>query len=152
MSIVLTMVSVATLLTVTTAETISSLINKCEKGILSDPISTRFNNRDLLLKTIIEHGIEAECDENGVITANCQEGMLVYRPDGLNSAYTVRVNESIDVNLLANELNDIDIEYDANVQSYTYEHLIENLPDNMSIEEERVMDDDSILLTIAVNE
>ena len=68
MSIVLTLVSVAALLTVTTAETINTLIDKCEKGKLSEPIPTRFNNKDLLLKTITEHGIEASCNENGVIT------------------------------------------------------------------------------------
>lgn len=151
MSIVLTLVSVAALLTVTTAETINTLIDKCEKGKLSEPIPTRFNNKDLLLKTITEHGIEASCNENGVITANCTEGLLVYRPDGEDGAYTVRVNEAFDVDILAEELNSIDIEYDANVQSYTYEHVIENLPDNMSIEDEQVLEDDSILITIAVN-
>ena len=150
MSIVLTLVSVAALLTVTTAETINSLIEKCENGNLSEPIPTRFINRDLLLKTITEHGIDASCDDEGVITANCTEGVLVYVPDGEDGAYTVRVNDSFDVDLLASELNDIDVEYDANVQSYTYEHVIENLPDNMSVEDEQVLEDNSILLTIAV--
>ena len=51
---------------------------------------------------------------------------------------------------ISSELNDIDVEYDANVQSYTYEHVIENLPDNMSVEDEQVLEDNSILLTIAV--
>ncbi len=152
MSIVLTLVSVTVLLTVTTAETVNTLLDKCQKGQLSDPIPTRFKSGELLLKTITEHGIDASCDEAGIITANCAEGSLIYRPDGLNGAYTVRASEALDVESLVSEFNEIDIEYDANVQSYTYEHLIENLPDNMIVEDEQVMEDDSILLTITVNE
>lgn len=150
MSIVLTLVSVAALLTVTTAETINALIDRCDNGRLSEPIPTRFNSGDLLMKTITEHGINASYSEDGTITAYCTEGVLVYRPDGVDGSYTVRVHDAFDVDLLASELNKIDIEYDANVQSYTYDHIIENLPDNMSVEEEKVLDDDSILITLAV--
>lgn len=45
----------------------------------------------------------------------------------------------------------IESEYNANVQSYEYTRIIENLPSNMSIESEEVLEDDSILITLNVN-
>ena len=50
------------------------------------------------------------------------------------------------------QLNAIDEEYKKNVQSYTYNKVVEKLKQtNMNIESEEVMEDDSLVLTININ-
>lgn len=150
MSLVLTLVSMACLLTVTTSETVLSILDKVENKRIADPIPTRYRDTDILLQTLTEHGANVRCSEDGTIVAECFQGKLIYTPDGENGSYTVRVDDTTDINELCEDFKCLDSEYDANVQSYTYNHVIENLPDNMKIEEEQVLEDNSILITIGV--
>ncbi len=52
---------------------------------------------------------------------------------------------------MKNELEELNEEYGLNVQSYTYEHVKDNLEEGMSIESEEVLEDNTIVLTINVN-
>ncbi len=52
---------------------------------------------------------------------------------------------------MQNELEELNEEYGLNVQTYTYEHVKENLEEGMPIESEEVLEDNSILLTINLN-
>ena len=62
------------------------------------------------------------------------------------------ISQVSDVDRLVEDFKELEEEYDLNVQTFTYNRVVENLPENMLIESEQVMEDDSILLTINVND
>ena len=58
--------------------------------------------------------------------------------------------KTLDEDVLCN-VEMIEKEYQSNVQTYTYERVLNNLPENMSIDNETVLEDDSILITLTVD-
>lgn len=45
----------------------------------------------------------------------------------------------------------IEHEYGSNIQSYTYNRIKSRLPDDMHLQSEEVLDDDSILITLTID-
>ena len=113
-------------------------------------IETRFNDADMLMKTLQEHGIPTVEQPDGSIVAELPEGRIVYVRASADEPFVMEVSHVGDIQCLINELGCIENEYNGNVQTYTYERVISRLPKNMVVESEEVMDDNSILLTLTV--
>lgn len=134
-------------------EGISHIVDSCQRvsGRCSDKIETRFNSEDLLKKTLSEHGAKFQSDSSDRITADFSTGKILYERKDSMSPYTMQVFDVEDVDCLIDSINAIDEEYGCNAQSYTYHKMMQNLPENMQLESDEVLDDGSILITLTVD-
>lgn len=153
MSLSMILVPMAVSLCVTSAETVLAIKEKCERtsrGKVED-IQTRFADDVLLCETLTQHGVKIIIHNENYIEAVFQMGKIVYHRDSVDQNYRMRIVDVLNVDNLVCNLESLEKEYDSNVQSYTYNRVINNIPDNMTIEGEEVLEDDSILITIAVD-
>ena len=64
--------------------------------------------------------------------------------------FVMEISNISDVQCLIDEIDEIEHEYNGNVQQYTYERVVNNLPKGMAVSNEEVLEDDSILITLNV--
>lgn len=130
---------------------IENLVEKNEKNFHEESFPTNFVDEKLLIKTLRDYGINTQVAENGMIQCNVENTTLIfYKENGIN--YEVKIRGNSQIRGVYEQLNSIDEEYKKNVQSYTYNKIIEKLKQtNMEIQSEEVMEDDSLLLTININ-
>lgn len=138
----------------TAAESIEEMRNKVSSVSQDEDvasIATRFNDAGLLKKTLEEHGINVMVESENRIVAEFSEGLICYERASANEPFMLTVSDIGDTQCLIDELTAIETEYGCNVQSYTYDRVMQNLPENMQVENEEVMEDDSIVITLSVN-
>lgn len=150
MSMTMTLVPLVIALgsTVSTA----SLAALCkEKGKSVSGISTVFTDRELLIKTLREHGLctlEKGTDHIVVMTA---EGEIHYERTAEGEQYVLRARGVNDMERLSAEIKEFEDEYGRNVQAYTYNKIMEALDEHgLSLQTEEVLEDDSIVLTLTL--
>lgn len=142
---------------------ITELENRAEKKVVftkTNPIVTKSNieifptnivDKNLLVKTIRDYGINYKEISNGDIQCNIGNCLLTFRKE-CDSNYEVEVEGTDSLKNAYLHLKLIDEEYKHNVQEYTYTKVVEKLEDkNMYIEKEEVLDDNSIVLTINIS-
>jgi len=156
MSISIVLIPLAVALSITAkaaVETQREQKNKAKGQPLKQiaPMETIFNDLSLLEQTLREHGFAvAVMSENQLI---CQAGQarLDYSRYTAGEPFWVSVSGVNNVDNFISEMDCFEREYKQNVQSYTYNKLMENLNEsNMSVAEEAVLEDNSILLTIDI--
>ena len=113
-------------------------------------LPTRFNDTDLLLKTLHEHGLPAMMQADGSIATQLGQGSITYARASADGPFIMEVSEVGDIQCLIDELDCIENEYNGNVQTYTYERIMSHMPPDMTVESEEVMDDNSIVITLNV--
>jgi len=114
-------------------------------------IPTQFSDISLLEKTLREHGMSVELHSENELSCTTGAGGLTYRRNMAGEAFAVTVHGVSSLEELLGELECLQKEYGQNVQSYTYERLIQNLREsNMTLQSETVLEDNSILLTIDI--
>ncbi len=112
--------------------------------------NTNYTDKGMLLNTLIEHGA-AELEETGNEVSCKLFGMeMVYhKKDG--GAYVLDITQVSDKGECEDVLNDLNEEYGLNIQEMTYNKIKERLEsENLRLESEAVMDDNSIVLTIDI--
>ncbi|MBU5299147.1 hypothetical protein KQI45_03510 [Clostridium sporogenes] len=131
----------------TTVEEILGL-PKVEKEIFP----TNFKDKELLLKTLKECGAcpkELSEEEIQCNTKECQ--LIFHKEDG--GSYNVEIEDISSLKNVHHHLSIIDEEYKHNVQEYTYKKVVEKLNEtDMYIDNEEVLEDNSILLTVNIGE
>ena len=113
--------------------------------------TTNYTDKGTLLNTLTEHGAE-EIQESGDEVSCKLFGMemIYYKKDGSNG-YTLDVTQVSDKAECEDLINDLNDEYGLNIQEMTYNKIKERLEqENMRLESETVMEDNSIVLTIDV--
>ena len=113
--------------------------------------TTNYTDKGTLLNTLLEHGAE-EIQENGEEVSCKLFGMemIYYKKDGSNG-YTLDVTQVSDKAECEDLINDLNDEYGLNIQEMTYNKIKERLEqENMRLESETVLEDNSIVLTIDV--
>ena len=98
-----------------------------------------------------EHGIPVEVTADGRIFTPLGDGRIVYSRPSADSPFVMEISEIGDIQCLIDELIALEEEYNGNVQSYTYDRVVNQLPEGMSIESEEVTDDNTIVLTLTVD-
>lgn len=110
---------------------------------------TPFMDKDLLIKTLEEHGAtNIEVNESGKISCQVESFSLDFDKYENDKPYSLKIScfETDDAN---EKVDDLNSEYALNVQEEAYLNIIDKLKENnMNIEEEEVMDDNTIVLTI----
>ncbi len=110
---------------------------------------TSFNDANLLLQTLQEHGLQVTVEGDCFVT-QFDDARIVYRRLSEDGPFVMDIGEVGDAQCLIDELDSIEKEYNGNVQTYTYQRLMNNLPNGMVVESEQMMEDNSILLTLTV--
>ena len=119
-----------------------------EANFLEESLETPFNDKNILIKTLEEHGIQNVIDNYGTIKGELDKYSLLFEKENEQSPYKLKISYLKGTNF-DNMLNDLHAEYSLNVQEESYLNLIEKLKENnMQIEEEEVLDDNTIVLTI----
>ena len=107
---------------------------------------TIFTDENLLIKTLSEHGIEDIVNQDGKLYGTAGDIKLEFEKgkDGIyDMLITHKENEDMSI---VDELSD---EYKLNVQEQSYMNIKQNLEkQNLSIESEEVMEDNSIMITV----
>jgi hypothetical protein len=112
---------------------------------------TNFVDEEILLDTLRDYGVQTNKNQNGEIQCKVENSILSFYKENSNN-YVVKVKGDSSLKYVYDQLNVIDEEYKRNVQSYTYNKVVEKLQrSNMNIESEEVMEDNSLVLTINVN-
>ncbi len=110
--------------------------------------STAFMDRDLLIKTIEEHGFTDISEENGKISAVLDNVNIEFYRNESSQPYTMNIlcPKLCETSQLTTDIND---EYTLNVQEETYIKIKERLEKkSLKIDEEEILEDDSIMITV----
>ena len=117
------------------------------------PIETRFSDSVLLEKTLNDHGFSVIKKDNGSLQVTTAVGSLEFFYSEDSGSYWAHAYDLVDEEQLAAEMGEVNDEYMLNVQKNNYLMLKEQVEksDNMSLEDEEILEDDTILLTINLN-
>ena len=109
---------------------------------------TPFMDKEILLKTIEEHGIYDIKEEDGKVSGKIDTFNLLFEKPEQDKPYNLKITCNKKDNT-DEKVNDISSEYGMNVQEAAYLSIVEKLKENnMEIEEEVVEDDNTIVLTV----
>ena len=113
-------------------------------------MDTCFVDCDLLVKTLTDLDCHVEkISENQVnVATDC--GVLKYIRSDESQAFRMQIDEISDPSGLLENIRSFEQDYGRNVQAYIYDHIVNNLTDDMSIADESVLEDNSLLLTINI--
>ena len=113
-------------------------------------VDTVFVDGELLVETLKAHG---SCVSNiqvvseNEILVDTEVGQLRYIRSSVTENFKLEFGLITDQQKFIDQLKSFEKEYGKNVQDYTYNHIKENLTEDMKIESEEVLDDDSLMLT-----
>lgn len=151
MSVVLSLTSMAIIACASLTSAAAVAIAQTQMGKVNKEqgFETVFNDSALLLKTIQEHGCCVEQRDENELAVQTACGTLRYFRADASEPFSLYLSEVQQPEALLEEIRQFETEYGRNVQSYTYHHIKDNLPDNMTIVSEEVPDD-ALLLTISL--
>jgi hypothetical protein len=112
---------------------------------------TNYTDKGVLINTLTEHGAQ-EISETGDEVSCKLFGMemIYYKKDG-SAGYTLDITHITNKAECEDLMNDLNEEYGLNIQEITYNKIKERLAqENLRLECEDVLDDESIVLTIEV--
>ena len=141
---------VSDILNLSAAEHCSEDVRITEKHFIEKTFETPFMDRDILMKTLEEHGVKDIAEWENGITGSVDNYKLTFEKYEADKPYNVRIscleNESAE-----EKVGDLSSEYAMNVQEDAYLHIIDKLKENnMQVETEEVMDDNTIVLTVNI--
>lgn len=123
-----------------------------EQTLINKSFETSFMDKDVLIKTLDEHGISNIEENNGIIKGKFEKYNLIFEKPSEEKPYNLVISCVKEFN--AQEMvEDLNNEYTLNVQEESYLSIIEKLKENnMEIEEEEVLEDNTIVLTVNVEQ
>lgn len=121
------------------------------KHFMEKSFETVFMDKDVLMKTLEEHGVRNIKDEYGKISGQVDSYTLSFEKTSDNKPYFLTVT-CLNSDNAEEKLNDLSNEYALNVQEEAYLSIIDKLKDNnMEVEDEEVLDDNTIVLTVNID-
>ena len=123
-----------------------------EANFLEKTFQTPFMDKKILIKTLEEHGISVAEEDYGKITGRIAAYTLTFTRNSESEPYNVVISH-LEQDSADEKINDLNAEYALNVQEESYLSIIEKLKENnMELESEEVLEDDTIVLTINLEE
>ena len=121
-----------------------------EANFMEKSLETPFMDKQLLIKTLEEHGVKNITDDFGKIKGEVDSYSFTFEKMSEDKPYHVTISY-LEGNRPEEKLNDLNSEYALNVQEEAYLNIVEKLKDsNMEIEEEEVLEDNTIVLTVNI--
>ena len=153
MSVCMFLLPLSIALLTTTIEGAGAIVDAVEKSKTgnSSTIETRFNNAELLRKTLMEYGARVSAKSDNSIVADFENATILYERADTSKPYGMRIVNMTEQDSVICTVQEIEVEYNSNVQSYTYNKVKNDISKGMSIESEEVLEDNSILITLNVN-
>ena len=119
-----------------------------ESNFMDKTFETPFVDKNILLKTLEEHGFINIQEIEGKITAEFQNYSVRFEKESEEKPYNLLIKHAIEDDVYG-KFNDLNEEYSMNVQEESYISIIEKLKNNnMELESEEVLDDNTIVLTV----
>lgn len=163
MSLTLTLASAvifaaASIGSMTTLTVLAEQSEKTEKKDGAEPVKlqsvdTIFVDAEMLIETLKAHGgcvsnVEILSENEVLVDTECGK-LRYYRATAVEN-FKLEFGMITDQKKFIEQLRSFEEEYGRNVQTYTYNHIKENLTDDMKIESEEVLEDDSLMITIDI--
>lgn len=122
-----------------------------EQSTIVYTYTTNYTDKEMLLNTLTEHGASEIFQDNGEISCKLFGMEMIYHRQNSSDAYTLDITQVSDKGECQDMINDLNEEYGLNIQEMTYNKIKERLDkENMRLESESVLEDNSIVLTIEV--
>ena len=119
-----------------------------ENHFIEKEFETPFTDKDILIKTLEEHGCFNIKAENNSISCQTGNYSLSFYKYGEQEPYKLKIS-CLETESSEEKVDDINSEYALNVQEDAYLQIINKLKENnMEIENEEVQEDNTIVLTI----
>ncbi len=119
------------------------------KHIRSKAVKTNYTNKDILIKTLAEHGANALQSDDYNIYCELSGMQFMFSRNNTKSAYNLEIDKIVSEEICNNLLKDLADEYGLNIQDVVYKRIMERIQtQNMRIENEEVSEDNTIVLTI----
>ena len=151
MSVVISLVPLAIAIGVSLTGTSVGLLtmNRVKKNENLPPVETAFMDASVLQKTLSEHGLHVNRLSENEFTIETESGMLHYFRSSEDAPFQLEVKGVRDMEQLLDSLDSLENEYGRNVQAFTYDKVMCSLAEHgMAVEEEEVLPDDSIVITL----
>lgn len=112
---------------------------------------TNYTDKAVLINTLTEHGAEEIEENDGEISCMLFGMEMIYYKKSSENSFTLDITKVSDKAECQDVIKDLNEEYALNIQEITYNKIKERLDkENMRLESETVLDDNSIVLTIDV--
>ena len=122
--------------------------NKTE---LTYTYKTNYTDKGVLLNTLTEHGAKKISETDDKISCELFGMQMSYTKDADNQAYNLVIERVTDKSECEGLISDLNDEYGLNIQEITYKKILDRIEsENLHLEKEEVLEDNSILLTIEV--
>lgn len=116
-----------------------------------EPVQTTCLDRDLLVKTLTEHGLQVEEISENRICVHTEGGEVIYSRSSSEEAFMVEAHDIRHLQETIDALHEFETEYGKNVQAFTYAKIKGALEEHgLTLQNEEVLEDDSIMLTLQV--
>lgn len=125
-------------------------LTKEDIDLLSKEYETPFMNNELLERTLSEYGFKIEKSSELLVVATIERLFFTFARSDVNSPFLLKIEFPDDcMEMQAEVAASLYEEYGGNTQEETYIRIKEKIDEsNMYIEDEEILDDDSIVLTI----
>ncbi len=122
-----------------------------DKTKLTYTYNTNYTDKGVLLNTLTEHGAKNIFEEGENISCELFGMIMKYVKNTDNNSYNLVIEQVSDKSQCEELLTEINEEYGLNIQEMTYKKILEHIElENMHLESEEVLEDNSIVLTIEV--
>ena len=122
-----------------------------EKHFIEKTFETPFMDKSILLKTLEEHGVKNITEWDNGLSGEVDNYRLTFEKEAEDKPYNVKI-QCLEHDNAEEKVGDLNSEYAMNVQEDAYLHILDKLKENnMQIEQEEVMDDNTIVLTVNID-
>ena len=122
-----------------------------EKHFIEKTFETPFTDETILTKTLEEHGVTNIVKWENGLAGNVDNYKLTFEKIASDKPYSLKIT-CLESDNAEEKVSDLSGEYALNVQEDAYLHIIDKLKENnMQIEEEEVMEDNTIVLTVNID-
>ena len=122
-----------------------------DKHFIEKTFETPFMDKSILMKTLKEHGVKNIAEWESGLSGEVDNYKLIFEKTSEDKPYNVRIS-CLEKDNAEEKVGDLSNEYAMNVQEDAYLHILDKLKENnMQIEQEEVMDDNTIVLTVNID-
>ena len=121
-----------------------------DKHFIEKTFETPFMDKNILMKTLEEHGVKNISQWENGLSGEVDNYKLTFEKPMEDKPYNLKIS-CLENDNAEEKAGDLNSEYALNVQEDAYLHILDKLKENnMQIEEEEVMEDNTIVLTINI--
>lgn len=117
----------------------------------AETFPTNFRDGELLFRTLKEFGVNPFRYPDGRIICKVDGTELTFSQSEPGVPFSVSMDQTPGLEEVFRYLSDLDEDYKKGVQAMVYDHLKQRITDhNLSVEQEEVLDDHSIVITLNI--